>query len=143
MDQKDSYQSRKETKGIEVGDISFGLIDKGVPATTAFSFANVLMFLKRGYTIKIDHEKEIKSQLRRRLKLGLLNHLHVQKIDLRGGLNNLPEEINYDSYRAKLADFLRNNSYQYLIKAKGTYSLVRTNSSGHKVTKIKPIAFHT
>lgn len=133
-----SYLSWKEDKNAQKTDLSLGFIEKGIPVTTAFSFVNLFMMLRRGKSVKIDHYKEIKSQLKKRLKPRLFSRIDLCNADSSQGI--LDHFDFPDSPELLKAVETITFGYDYLAKVGKKYHLVRTNHKDHKVLKTKDIS---
>ena len=133
------YVSKIDINKALSGDISFGLIEKGVSATAAFGLANALMFLRRGKTERINHNKQLSKQLEEKFNVGLFNKMgfgtsKVQKI------NSAQEVLEYMKLDPHImlvepVNGLMDLGYDHIGRAGGHYHLIRTNHSGHKILR--------
>ena len=132
--EKKSYSSTRDINSARLGDISFGLINRGVPMGLAFSLAQASMFLRKGNPVRVDHYKEIKLQIAKKLKTHFWQGIHLGEIR---SLDNLAEETP-DPIKEKVG-ILLNQGYNYFVQTKGNYYMARTGHSGHKVLQIRNI----
>ena len=138
MNSGSNYASKSDINKKRYGEVSLGLMDKGMPAATAFSLGTLVCFFKgMKKPVVVNHNQSIKKQLEAKLNLHFYQSLYLEEIDLQKGL---PENINNNPipYSVKTqATQLVNDGYNYLLRANGTFYMARTNSEGHKVLKIK------